>query len=120
MLVHSKLIVVDDTALRVGSSNLNNRSVALDTECDLAVEGTDAATRATIAALRDRLVAEHLAVPPERVTEAIAREGSLLGALRRLNRGPRSLRPFDVPEEDSLIDPLLGADLLDPERPFGS
>lgn len=120
VLVHSKLIVVDDTALRVGSSNLNNRSVALDTECDLAVEGIDAATRATIAALRDRLVAEHLAVPPERVTEAIAREGSLLGALRRLNRGPRSLRPFDVPEEDSLIDPLLGADLLDPERPFGS
>jgi phosphatidylserine/phosphatidylglycerophosphate/cardiolipin synthase-like enzyme len=120
VLVHSKLIVVDDTALRVGSSNLNNRSVALDTECDLAVEGTDAATRGTITALRDRLLAEHLAVPPSRVTEAVARDGSLLGALRQLNRGPRSLRPFAVPEEESLIDPLLGADLLDPERPFGS
>jgi hypothetical protein len=30
--------VGDEQAPEVGSSNLNNRSVALDTECDLAVE----------------------------------------------------------------------------------
>ncbi|MDQ4135977.1 MAG: phospholipase D-like domain-containing protein, partial [Pseudomonadota bacterium] len=38
VLVHSKLIMVDDDFLRVGSSNLNNRSYGLDTECDLAIE----------------------------------------------------------------------------------
>ncbi len=120
VLVHSKLVIVDDTALRVGSSNLNNRSVALDTECDLAVGGTDPATRATIAALRDRLLAEHLGADPAAVTAAIRAEGSLVRAVERLNTGPRGLRPFAVPPEEGLIEPLLGADLLDPERPFGS
>ncbi|MFE1597771.1 phospholipase D-like domain-containing protein [Methylobacterium sp. ID0610] len=120
VLVHSKLVVVDDTALRVGSSNLNNRSVALDTECDLAIEGRDPQTRRTIAALRDRLLAEHLGAAPEAVTAAIREEGSLVRAVARLNGGPRGLRVFDVPPEDGLIDPLLGGDLLDPERPFGS
>ena len=46
VLVHSKLIIVDDVFLRVGSSNLNNRSFGLDTECDLAIEATTDAERA--------------------------------------------------------------------------
>ncbi|MGY2051573.1 phospholipase D-like domain-containing protein [Methylobacterium sp. JK268] len=121
VLVHSKLLIADDTALRVGSSNLNNRSVALDTECDLAIEGTDDRTRAAIARLRDRLLAEHLGTDPAAVTAAIREEGSLKRAVERLNTGPRGLRPFEVPEEEGLVEPLLGSgDLLDPERPFGS
>ncbi|MEH3147941.1 MAG: phospholipase D-like domain-containing protein [Methylobacterium frigidaeris] len=121
VLVHSKLIIVDDAALRVGSSNLNNRSVALDTECDLAVEGRDPETCRAIRHLRDRLLAEHLAATPEAVAEAVRQEGgSLVRAVNRLNGGPRGLRPFDLPEEDKLIDPILGSDILDPERPFGA
>ena len=38
--VHAKIMVIDDRLLRVGSSNLNNRSMGFDTECDLAVEVT--------------------------------------------------------------------------------
>ena len=37
-MVHSKVMIVDDTLLRVGSANLNNRSMGTDTECDLALE----------------------------------------------------------------------------------
>jgi phospholipase D1/2 len=40
VMVHSKVMVVDDSLLRVGSANLNNRSIGLDTECDLAIEAT--------------------------------------------------------------------------------
>ena len=36
--VHSKVMVVDDRLLRVGSSNLNNRSMGFDSECDVAIE----------------------------------------------------------------------------------
>src|SRR5215475_1776944 len=36
--IHSKVCFIDDRLLRVGSANLNNRSMGLDTECDLAVE----------------------------------------------------------------------------------
>ena len=36
--VHAKILIVDDRLLRIGSSNLNNRSMGFDTECDVAVE----------------------------------------------------------------------------------
>ena len=32
--VHAKILTMDDKLLRVGSSNLNNRSMSFDTECD--------------------------------------------------------------------------------------
>ena len=41
-MVHSKVMVVDDRMLRVGSANLNNRSFGVDTECDLAFEAASA------------------------------------------------------------------------------
>ncbi len=36
--VHAKVLVADDRLLRIGSSNLNNRSMGFDSECDLAIE----------------------------------------------------------------------------------
>ena len=36
--VHSKMMAVDDEWLRIGSANMNNRSMGLDTECDIAIE----------------------------------------------------------------------------------
>src|SRR5690606_35650257 len=63
--VHAKIMVIDDRLLRVGSSNLNNRSMGFDSECDLAmeaVEGDSDETRLRKAfhAIRDDLLAEHL------------------------------------------------------------
>ena len=45
-MVHSKVMVVDDVMMRVGSANLNNRSFGLDTECDLVFEASSASTAA--------------------------------------------------------------------------
>ena len=45
-MVHSKVMVIDDTFLRVGSANLNNRSMGADTECDLVIEARSASERA--------------------------------------------------------------------------
>ena len=39
-MIHSKVMVVDDFLLRIGSANLNNRSMGTDTECDLAFAAT--------------------------------------------------------------------------------
>ncbi len=117
--VHAKLVLIDDGFLRIGSSNLNNRSVALDTECDLAIEARDPEERAAFRRLRARLVAEHLGVAPEVMEEAIAADG-LVAAIRRHMGGPRSLRVCEVPEEEGLLDPLVSSELLDPERPFGT
>ncbi|TMA10561.1 MAG: hypothetical protein E6J89_10290, partial [Deltaproteobacteria bacterium] len=61
--VHSKVLVVDDKLVRVGSGNLNNRSMGLDTECDLAIEANgNVQIRHGIARFRNRLIAEHLGV----------------------------------------------------------
>jgi len=62
--VHAKLCIVDDRFARIGSSNLNNRSMGLDTECDLAIEAEERSTAQSITNLRHRLVAEHLGVTP--------------------------------------------------------
>jgi phosphatidylserine/phosphatidylglycerophosphate/cardiolipin synthase-like enzyme len=115
--VHSKTIIVDDEFLRVGSSNLNNRSTALDTELDLAIETDDEVRRRTIAGLRDKLIAEHLDSTPEAVRAAAQAEGSILRAIQKLNCNNRCLRR--MPDVENLPErPVFGTGLLDPRRPF--
>lgn len=115
--VHSKVMIVDDEWLRVGSANLSNRSMGLDVECDLTVEARgEARIAGPIADFRHRLMGEHLGVPPPRVAEEIERTGSMHGAIAALHSEQRTLRPIeDVPEwPDAVIDM---ASVADPERP---
>lgn len=117
--LHSKVLVVDDTFLRVGSSNLNNRSEGLDTECDIGIEGRNLSTRNGIARTRDRLLAEHLASDPETVRAVLAEERSLIATIERLNRVPsRGLRDLPAVLKKGSVRPVAGTVLLDPRRPF--
>jgi len=62
--LHSKVMIVDDEWCRIGSSNLSNRSMGMDTECDLTIEAQgDAKIAAAIRQFRDDLIAEHSALP---------------------------------------------------------
>lgn len=118
VMVHAKLMVVDDTLLRVGSSNLNNRSMGLDSECDLALEARDEAQRAAVAHLRNRLLAEHLGAEPETVAESLEREGSLFRAIDSLAGEARYLAPIE--DQGTYDDDAVSAtvrDLADSERP---
>lgn len=116
--VHAKVMVVDDRLLRVGSANLSNRSMGLDSECDLAIEAREDRTREAIARFRNDLLAEHLGVPIARVTEAISQRRSVRAAVEALRGGERTLSPIDLdpPEWVEDLAPELG--LLDPERPI--
>lgn len=116
--VHAKVMVVDDRLLRVGSANLSNRSMGLDSECDLAIESRgDPRLARAIAGVRDDLLAEHLGTTPARVAEAIARRGSPCAALDALAGGARTLAPIEG-KVDPLLDELVPeAAVLDPERP---
>ncbi len=118
IIVHSKLIIVDDRMVRVGSSNLNNRSEGLDTECDLAVETDDADARQSIIALRNDLIAEHLDAEPADVARMIAETGSMLKTIDALNTKPRGLRTFDVDIHRGEIGSLVGTGIIDPKQPF--
>ena len=94
VMVHSKVMIVDDRILRVGSANLNNRSMGADTECDLAFEATSEAHRKYIAGLRRRLIG-HFCGVDEREIES--NEADLFGFLDRLAESGRekSLQPID-------------------------
>ena len=116
--VHSKVMVVDDEFVMVGSANLANRSLCLDTECNLALEANgDARVRRAIAGLRARLLGEHLGVPAEDVLSA--REGSLhatIAALRKDNR--RHLETIE-PSVDPAVDAVVpDHEVLDPDGPL--
>jgi uncharacterized membrane protein YdjX (TVP38/TMEM64 family) len=115
--VHAKLAIIDDRLVRVGSANLNNRSMGLDTECDLAVEAHEPMTRQNIAHFRHRLLAEHLGVSPDEIEARYAADRSLaqvIGSLRR----DRRLEPIEDPTPDWLDGRVPNAALIDPERPL--
>lgn len=85
ILVHSKVAIFDDRLLRIGSTNLNNRSLGYDSECDLAIEvplgDAHDAARIAVARLRDGLVAHHAGCPRERFEEVVRTRGSLQAVL---------------------------------------
>jgi phospholipase D1/2 len=114
--VHSKIIVADDRVFRVGSSNITNRSMGLDTECDLTIEASRPSERLAIAALRNGLLAEHLGMPVAAVESFLARDGSLLRLVDSRRTQARSLR--ELPAEDRSSELLLDDDLVDPSGPL--
>ena len=59
--IHSKLLLVDDLFLTIGSANITNRSMGLDTELNVTweAEAGQAGLIASIRAVRASLLAEH-------------------------------------------------------------
>lgn len=118
--VHSKLMIVDDQLLRLGSSNLSNRSMGLDSECDVAIEaGQDETVRAQIAHVRNDLLAEHLGSDVDTVAAEIERRGSLIGAIDALRSDDaRSLRELDGSVSDDLNRQVPDQAVIDPDEPL--
>jgi phospholipase D1/2 len=86
--VHAKVLVVDDMFLRIGSSNLNNRSMGYDTECDVAIEARKSVERRAITSVRNRLIAEHWGSDEQSVATALDGADSIHAALASLPRVP--------------------------------
>ena len=118
--VHAKIMVVDDFALRVGSSNFNNRSMRLDSECDVIFEVKDNMPdqlKSEITALRDDLLAEHLGVQPDIVKAKLGHTRSLIDTIEELSESGRSLYPYEIPDLSSTEEWLAENEILDPNGP---
>jgi len=116
--VHAKVMVADDSLARVGSANLSNRSMGLDSECDLAFEAQgDAGTARAIAAFRNQLMGEHLDCDPQTVADTLERTGSLLATVESLSHGPRRLESLDGEVAPEIDRQIPDAAVMDPERP---
>jgi phospholipase D1/2 len=125
--IHSKLLLVDDVFLSVGSANLNNRSMGLDTELNVSwqVPPDDHQARASIRSIRVDLLAEHTGLDGGQTSE-LASVAGLVNYLDRICAAPLSrLRSHPLvngsAESESWIETFFPDGLpLDPEGPvFG-
>ncbi len=116
--VHAKVMIVDDRLAKVGSANLSNRSMGLDSECDLAIEsqGRDD-LRAAITGLRNRLLAEHLGVEIDELERRLDEQGSLIGTIESFAGEGRTLLPLDASVPEWLDEMVPDSAVVDPERP---
>jgi len=87
IIVHAKMTVVDDRIIRIGSSNLNNRSFGLDTECDVTAEPTDAAGRDAIRRYRQTSIGHFMGVDGEAFAAAEAVSSSIGQAIAQFDQG---------------------------------
>lgn len=118
--VHAKILIVDDRFLRIGSSNLNNRSMRLDSECDVTIDAATAGDGAerTIAGLRSSLLAEHLGIDPNEFERRSGETASLIATIEALRRrGGRTLEPYETPNLSEVEAWLADNEILDPEGP---
>ena len=104
--------MIDDVAIRIGSSNFNNRSLRLDTECDVTITQEPE----TIAAIRADLLAEHLGADAGDVAARIARDG-LIATIEALRGDGRTLVPYEIDDLSGVEKWLADNEVLDPEGP---
>ena len=118
--VHAKVTIVDDRLIRVGSSNLNNRSMGLDSECDVTIDAAIEANRGTvptITALRHRLLAEHLGCSEVQFREAEQQSSSMVDAIEALRGQGKTLKLLDLETLGATEEFIAANELLDPESP---
>jgi phospholipase D1/2 len=117
VMVHSKVMIVDDQFLRIGSANLNNRSMGADTECDLAFEATTIEHRDFISSLRRRLIGHFCGVD-----EAVlaGHEDDLLGFVdhHAQTSAGRALLPIDIERMPAGAFTALIQPIADPKQPL--
>ncbi|HEX2216636.1 MAG TPA: phospholipase D-like domain-containing protein, partial [Xanthobacteraceae bacterium] len=119
-MIHSKVCIVDDRLLRVGSANLNNRSMGADTECDLAFAARTPEQRQRILHIRNKLVGEHCGVGADEIAAALERTGSLIRTVTEVSDRGHRLCPIADGELEKVE---LGAaieEVADPSRPLAA
>jgi len=117
-MIHSKIMIVDDRLLRVGSANLNNRSMGADTECDLTIEARNERERTAITGIRNLLLADHCGVPAAAVAAEFERRGSLIAVSEHLSGNGHRLRRIETGEINESEIAEVAKELLDPATPL--
>jgi len=122
--VHAKLMIVDDEVLRIGSANMNNRSMGLDTECDVFIDAArpgNGHAAEVITRIRHRLLAEHCGLEPDQISALLEEHGSMAAAIDALGAGSsgpaKRLAPFALRPLTDAEKAVADNALLDPERP---
>lgn len=116
--IHSKIAIIDDRVFSVGSANLTNRSMSLDTELNLSFTAEHPRDElvANIAAIRASLLAEHAG---STVAEAAASPWDLAAATDRLCRPDSKLRRRELTPPASEDERVVRLErVFDPSKPL--
>ncbi|GFO67041.1 hypothetical protein GMLC_06200 [Geomonas limicola] len=122
--IHSKLLLVDDRFLSVGSANATNRSMGLDTELNVSWEAAqdEPELTRTLQAVRASLLAEHAGLFGQGAEERFAPVENLVQRLNELADDPlsRICRYVADPTHENVellktLEPI--ARVVDPEQP---
>lgn len=118
--VHSKLMIVDDEILRIGSSNMNNRSLGLDSECDVFIDASlpeNAASGAAIKRLRLSLLAEHCGITGADAQALLDAHGSMARMIDAADKSGKHLRKFQLRPMREAEKAIADNAVFDPEAP---
>jgi phosphatidylserine/phosphatidylglycerophosphate/cardiolipin synthase-like enzyme/uncharacterized membrane protein YdjX (TVP38/TMEM64 family) len=119
--VHSKVLVIDDRILSIGSANTSNRSLGLDTECNINIEAEEDHRRREVAHVCYTLLGEHLEQPPEAVESLIQQKGGWVAALDAVSGQSGRLHKLNDASPETWIDQVLPEGIcFDPESPLSS
>lgn len=118
--VHAKLMIIDDQILRIGSANMNNRSLGLDSECDIFIDSNRPGNESAfgnIKALRANLLAEHCGLSAERMAQLLDSGTPMREIIAQPGGNGRTLERLDLPELDDAEKTIADNAILDPENP---
>lgn len=116
--IHSKLMVVDDRYLRVGSSNINNRSMRMDTECDLILAAQNEGDRRSVAAIRNDLIREHTGYETGEIEAVAQGKTSVQRVLHYLGHSRQHLYKIDDEHYRHECCTAVATRIADPEKPL--
>ncbi|MDE2595730.1 MAG: phospholipase [Sphingomonadales bacterium] len=118
--VHAKMMIVDDEIVRIGSANMNNRSMGLDSEADVFIDAARPGNGHIVPAitrLRHALLAEHCGIDAERIPALLEQHGTMAAMIDALAMPGKRLQPFVLRELTDTEKAVADSALLDPERP---
>lgn len=91
VFIHSKIMIVDDSFITIGSANANNRSMGLDTELNVSWEAGPNSRDGladSIKRVRVELISEHLGIAPQSLPARLAGDDGLVDYLESVADSP--------------------------------
>lgn len=116
--IHSKLTIIDDRYLHIGSANICDRSMGMDTEWDVSLAGDNDALRAQIRAVRDDLIREHCGREIADIQSIIADGQSVQTFLQDVPTSRQHFRELDDEEYRQQRFLKLAQFVGDPKKPI--
>lgn len=114
--LHSKLLVVDDNFITLGSANVANRSFNYDAEINISFTSDDKETMQNIMLER---IAEYLQIPAKKIKESWDKHNSLIKAVEENNNQDYKLKAIEPKLNDNLLSNTASSLALDFANPGG-